>query len=77
MRPPAPGPLTVTRRVSVRGAIMVGGQKIRVGLARARKTAEVTVEAGTYQISITITAQRTTSRDIRRHRASHYPPPVP
>ena len=68
----------VTRRVSVRGAIMIGGQKIQVGLAHARKTAEVTVEADTYQVTvdsgITIAATRTTSRDIRRHKASNYQP---
>lgn len=55
---------------------MVGGQKIQVGLAHARKTAQITVEADTYQITvepgITITAARTTSRDIRRHKASSY-----
>jgi len=55
---------------------MVGRQKIQVGLAHARKTAEVTVEAGTCQITvedgITLTAPRTTSRDIRRHKASNY-----
>jgi hypothetical protein len=72
-------PIAVTRRVSVRGSIMIGGQRIQVGLAHARKTAEVTVEADVYQISvepgITITAPRTTSLDIRRHRASHYPGP--
>ncbi len=43
-----------------------------------RKTAEVTVEADTYQITvepgITITAPRTTSRDIKRHKASNYQP---
>jgi integrase-like protein len=58
--PRLPEPLAVTRRVSVRGAIMVGGQKIQVGLAHARKTAEVTMEADTCQITvepgITITA---------------------
>jgi transposase InsO family protein len=74
--PRLPGPLTVKRRVSVRGAIMVGGQKIQVGLTHARKTAEVTVDADTYQITvepgITITAPRRTSRDIRRHKASNY-----
>ena len=51
---------------------MVGGQRIQVGLAHARKTAVVTVEADTYQITIepgiAITAPRTTSRDIRRHK---------
>ena len=65
--PRLPAPLVVTRRVSVRGAIMVGGQRIQVGLAHARKTVAVTVEPG-----ITVTAARTTSRDIRRHKASNY-----
>jgi hypothetical protein len=76
--PRLPEPLVVTRRVSVRGAIMVGGQKIQVGLAHARKTAGVTVESDTYQITVdpgvTITAPRATSRDIRRHKASSYGP---
>ena len=31
--------------VSVRGAIMIGGQEIQVGLSHARKTTEVIVEA--------------------------------
>ena len=57
------------QRVSVRGAIMIGGQKIQVGLAHARKTVEVTVEADTCQITvdpgITISAPRTSSRDYR------------
>ena len=35
----------------------------------AGKTSEITVEDG-----ITLTAPRTTSRDIRRHKASAYPP---
>jgi hypothetical protein len=55
---------------------MIGGQRIQVGLAHARKAAEVTVESDTYQITvapgITITAARTASRDIRRHKASNY-----
>jgi hypothetical protein len=71
--PRLPDPLMVTRRVSVRGAIMIGGQRIQVGLPHAGKTAEVTVEADIYEItvgpSITITAPRTTSRDVRRHKA--------
>jgi hypothetical protein len=69
-------PVTVTRRVSVRGAIMVGGQRIQVGLPHAGKTVEVTVESDTYQIlagdGMAITAARKTSRDIRRHKASNY-----
>jgi hypothetical protein len=74
--PRLPEPLTVTRRVSVRGAIMIGGQRIQLGLPHAGKTAEVSVEADIYQITvepgITIIAARTTSRDIRRHKASNY-----
>jgi hypothetical protein len=73
-----PEPLVVTRRVSVRGAIMIGGQKIQVGLPHARKTAEVTVEPDIYQIQaedgIIITTPRTTRRDTRRHKASNYGP---
>jgi hypothetical protein len=76
--PRLPGPLAVKRRVSVRGAIMPGGQKIQVGLPDARKLAEVTVEAGTCQITIepgsTITAPRVTGRSTHRHQASSYQP---
>jgi hypothetical protein len=75
--PRLPEPLVVTRRVSGRGSIMVGGQKIQVGLAHARKTVEVTVGPDTYQVTvepgITVTAARTASSDIRRHKASTYP----
>jgi len=79
--PRLPEPLAVTRRVSVRGSVMVGGEKIQVGLAHARKTVQVTVEADTYVIAvepgITVAAARTASRDIRRHKASNYDPHVP
>jgi hypothetical protein len=38
---------------------------------------EITIEADAYQITvedgITLTAPRTTSRDIKRHKASRYP----
>jgi hypothetical protein len=55
---------------------MVGGQRIQVGLAHARKTVAVTVGPDTIQVavetSITVTAARTTSRGIRRHKASSY-----
>ena len=72
-------PQLVRRRVSVRGAIMIGGQRIQVGLPHAGKTADVTIEADTYHITvedgITLTAPRTTSRDIKRHKAANYAPP--
>jgi hypothetical protein len=55
---------------------MADGQKIQVGLARARKTVEVTAGPGTCQITvepgITVTAPGTASRDTRRHKASRY-----
>jgi hypothetical protein len=74
--PRLPEPVVVTRRVSVRGAIMIGGQKIQVGLAHARKIVQVSVGPDTYQITVetgtTVTAPRTASRDIRRHKASNY-----
>jgi hypothetical protein len=38
--------------VSIRGAIMIGGKRIQVGLPHAGKTAEITIEADTYQITI-------------------------
>jgi transposase len=76
--PQLPGPLQVRRRVSARGAIMIGGQRIQVGLSHAGKTAEITIESDTYQITmedgVAITAPRTTSRDIKRHKASNYRP---
>jgi hypothetical protein len=78
--PRLPEPLQVKRRVSVRGAIMIGGQRIQVGLPHAGKTAEITVGSDTYQITvedgITIAAPRTTSRDIKRHKASNYHQPA-
>jgi hypothetical protein len=55
---------------------MIGGQRIQVGLPYAGKTAEITIEADTYQITvepgITITVARTPKRDIRRHKASNH-----
>ena len=76
--PRLPEPLQVKRRVSVRGAIMIGGQRIQVGLPHAGKTVEITVESDTYQITagpgIAITAPRTASRDIKRHKAADYQP---
>jgi hypothetical protein len=44
--------------------------------AHAGKTAEITVETDTHQITIddgiTIAAARKNSRDIKRHKASNY-----
>lgn len=76
--PRLPEPLQVTRRVSARGAIMIGGQRIQVGLPHAGKTADITIEAdwASFQVTvepgIVITAARATSRAILRQKASHY-----
>jgi len=44
---------------------MIGGQRMQVGLPHAGKTAEITIEADTYRITVddgtTITAARTSS----------------
>ena len=73
-----PEPQIVRRRVSARGAIMIGEQRIQVGLPHAAKTAEITIEPDTYQISVddgpAITAARTSSRDIRRTKPPTTPP---
>ena len=42
----------MTRRVCVRGTIMIGGQKIQAGLVHACKTAGITVEVGRYRITV-------------------------
>ena len=59
---------------------MIGGQRIQVGLPHAGKTAEITIGSDTYQITvedgIILTAPRTTSRDIQRHKASNYHRPA-
>jgi Integrase core domain len=74
--PQLPAPFIVRRRVSIRGALMIGGQRIQVGLPHAGKAAEVTVETDTYQITvedgIAFAAPRKTSRAINRHKASDY-----
>jgi hypothetical protein len=48
---------------------MIGGQKIQVGLAHARKTAEISVEADTCQ------GHRRTRH--HHHRAAHHEPGHP
>ena len=71
--PPAAGPITVQRRVSQRGAIMVATQRIHVGMIHARKI--VTVTASDHSFRLDIDGQvvgivpRTTSREIHRYKA--------
>ncbi len=68
--PQLPDSLTVLRRVSVRGIIMVGGQRIQVGLPDAGKTAEATIETDAFAVrvppDVAVIAARTPSSEIGR-----------
>jgi hypothetical protein len=46
------GPVTVQRRVSQRGSIMVPTQKIQVGMIHARKTVTVTADSDCFTVVI-------------------------
>jgi transposase InsO family protein len=71
--PPPSGPVTVQRRVSSRGGIMVATQKIQVGLIHAGKI--VTVTAGDHSFRLEVDGQaagvvpRTSTREIHRYKA--------
>jgi transposase InsO family protein len=69
----AAGPVTVQRRVSQRGSIMVATQKIQVGLIHDHKIATVTAEDHSFRLSIdgqtVAVVPRTTSREIHRYKA--------
>src|SRR5262245_49375215 len=70
---PPSGPVTVQRRVSSRGGIMVATQKILAGLIHAGKI--VTVTAGDHAFRLVIDGQvvgvvpRTTTSEIHRYKA--------
>jgi hypothetical protein len=78
---PATSPVTVQRRASNSGVIMVVGQKIALGRIHARKMVSVRVSAGTITIEISAddirTVRRTTDQPIRNLKASVVvcPPP--
>ena len=70
---PATSPVTVQRRASNSGVIMVVGQKIALGRIHARKMVSARVTAGTITIEIGAddirTIRRTTSQPVRNLRA--------
>jgi transposase InsO family protein len=73
-RPPAPsGPVTVQRRVSSRGGIMVATQKIQVGLVHAGKTVTVIAEDHVFRLMVdgqeAGVVPRTTASEIHRYKA--------
>jgi hypothetical protein len=71
--PPPSGPVTVQRRVSSRGGIMVATQKIQVGLIHAGKVVTVTAEDHAFRLAIGEGAidvvPRTTTSEIHRYKA--------
>jgi transposase InsO family protein len=66
------GPVTVQRRVSSRGSIMVATQKIHVGMIHARKAVTVTAEGDSFTITAdgetVAVVPRTTTREIARYK---------
>ncbi len=71
--PPPAGPVTVQRRVSQRGQIMVATQRIQVGMIHARKIVTVTASDHGFRLEIdgdtVATVSRTTSNEIHRYKA--------
>jgi transposase InsO family protein len=71
--PPRSGPVTVQRRVSSRGGIMVATQKIQVGLIHAGKIVTVTAEDHAFRLAvdgqIVGVVPRTTTSEIHRYKA--------
>jgi hypothetical protein len=73
--PPQPGgPITVQRRVSSRGGLMVARQKIHAGMIHAGKTATVICENNHFRVAIdgetAAAVPRTTTSEIRRYKAN-------
>jgi hypothetical protein len=72
--PPPGGPITVQRRVSSRGGIMVARQKIQAGMIHAGKTVTVICENSSFRLVIdgdTIAVvPRTTSSEVHRYKAN-------
>ena len=65
--------VTVWRRVSERGSIMVAKQKIHVGMIHARKTVTVTADSDRFTVvtggETIAVVPRTTTREINRYKA--------
>ena len=73
--PPQPGgPITVQRRVSCRGSLMVARQKIHAGMIHAGKIATVICEDSHFRVVIdgetAAVVPRTTTSEIHRYKAN-------
>jgi transposase InsO family protein len=74
-RPPLPGgPITVQRRVSCRGSLMVARQKIHAGMIHAGRTATVICENNHFRVVIdgetAAVVPRTTTSEVHRYKAN-------
>ena len=74
-QPPRPGaPMTVQRRVSSRGSLMVARQKIQAGMIHSGKTARVICEDDHFRVVIdgetAAVAPRTTTSEVHRYKVS-------
>jgi hypothetical protein len=73
--PPAPttGPLRVDRRVNCRGALVIAGQKIHVGIRHAGATLAVEEADATFRVydgdELAAEVPRTTTKTIARFKA--------
>jgi transposase InsO family protein len=74
--PPAAGPVTVERIVSVTGGIMIARQRVQVGRNHARKVVTATVDEDAIQVHdglhLLVTAARTTTLVVTHRRAQHH-----
>jgi transposase InsO family protein len=72
--PPPGGPVTVQRRVSCRGSLMVARQKIHAGMIHAGKTATVICENNHFRVVIdgdtAAMVPRTTTSEVHRYKAN-------
>jgi transposase InsO family protein len=82
--PPQPGgPITVQRRVSSRGGLMVARQKIHAGMIHAGKTATVICDNTHFRVVIggetAAVVPRTTTSEVHRYKANatHRGEPLP
>jgi len=76
---PGPEPVRVDRRVSSRGAIVVAGQRIHVGIAHAGRTLTVEAADNTWRVhdgdGLVAEVGRTTTKPIARYKVRKPQPP--
>ena len=76
---PTPEPLRVQRRVSYRGALVVAGQRIHVGIIHAGRTLTVEAADATWRIyaddGLLVEVARTTTRPVARFKVHKPEPP--